>query len=89
MHAASAALQFPGISYSTITDRDVVVLGDLTRALGIPPASKTRCKDDVIALQPPAAFFRFAFRSQIMRTLAALMETNGSRRQKDTTERED
>lgn len=78
----------PHISYSTLTDGDVVVLDDLMRGLGI-PGSEARPKDDVIELKPPAAFFLAAVHSQIMRTLTALMEMNGFRQGKDTAERED
>lgn len=46
-------------------------------------------KEDVIELEPPAAFFLSAIHSQIMSTLTAVMEMNGFRQGKDTAERED
>lgn len=39
-----------------LRDRDVVVLDDLTRGLGV-QGSEARPKDDVTELKPPAAFF--------------------------------
>lgn len=78
----------PRISYSALTDHGVVVLGDLTRGLGI-LGSEARPKDDVAELGPPAAFFPSAVHSQMTSTLTALMEMDGSRQEKDTAEGED
>lgn len=50
---------------------------------------KQGLRDDVIELEPPAAFFLSGVHSQIMSTLTALMEMNGFRQGKDKAERED
>lgn len=67
----------------------MVVFDDLMRGLGIPLVLKQGLKDDVIELEPPAAFFLSGVHSQIMSTLMALMEMNGFRQGKDKAERED